>query len=69
MTIQIKATEQYLPVVPFIMLENVSPVVDKILICDNSRETREQYTFHLCCFLFSSFNILQSKVRNYLLKV
>ena len=41
MTIQIKATEQYFPVVLFIMLYKViltSESVDEILKCDHSNE-------------------------------
>ena len=42
MTIQIKATEQYFPVVLFITLYKVAPTfefVDKILKCDHSNES------------------------------
>ena len=60
-----KVTEHYFPVLLFIMLEKVSPVVDKILICDNSMSS---IPFG-CAAIFSSFNILQSKVRNFLFKV
>ena len=41
-TIQMKATEQYFPVVPFIMLYKViltSECVVKILKCDHSNES------------------------------
>ena len=41
-TIQLKATEQYFPVVLFIMLHKVVPTfesVDKILLCDHSTES------------------------------
>ena len=41
-TIQIKATEQYFPVVLFIMLYKVVPIfesVDEILKCDHSNES------------------------------
>ena len=42
MTIQMKATEQYFPVVLFIMACNVVPnfeSVDEILKCDHSNES------------------------------
>ena len=42
MTIQVKATEQYFPVVLFIMLYEVVLIfesVDEILKCDNSSES------------------------------
>ena len=42
MTIQIKATEQYFPVVLFITLYKVAPTfefVDEILKCDHSNES------------------------------
>jgi len=42
MTIQMKATEQYFPVVLFIMLHKVVPAfesVDEILKCDHSNES------------------------------
>ena len=41
-TIQVKATEQYFPVVPFIMLYKVVLTfesVDEILKCDHSNES------------------------------
>ena len=41
-TIQMKATEQYIPVVLFIMLHNVTltdEFVDEILKCDNLNES------------------------------
>ena len=46
MTIQLKAAEQYFPVVPFIMLYKVVLTfesVDEILKCDHSNEATEQY--------------------------
>ena len=42
MTIQIKATEQYFPVVPFIMLYKVVlnfESVGEMLMCDHSNES------------------------------
>ena len=45
-TIQMKATEQYFPVVLFIMLYKVVLTfesVDEILKCDHSNQTSEQY--------------------------
>ena len=45
-TIQMKATEQYFPVVLFIMLYKVILTfdsVDEILWCDHSNEATEQY--------------------------
>ena len=45
-TIQMKATEHYLPVVLFIMLYKVVLIFeskDQILKCDHSNETTEQY--------------------------
>ena len=50
MTIQFKATEQYFPVVPFIMLYNVVLTfesVDEILECDHSNEI--YYAVLSCC--------------------
>ena len=49
MTIQIKATEQYFPVVLFIMLYKVvltSESVDEILWCDHSNETSSVVLSH-----------------------
>ena len=46
MTIQIKAIEQYFPVVLFIMLYKVVLTfesVDEILKCDHSKKATEQY--------------------------
>ena len=46
MTFQMKATEQYFPMVPFIMLYKVAltfEVVDEILKCDHSTESYWQY--------------------------
>ena len=48
-----KATEQYFPVVLFIMLHKVVPTfppVDEILKCDHSNEATEQY-FPLVLFI------------------
>jgi len=48
-TIQIKATEQYFPVVLFIMLYKVvltSESVDEILWCDHSNETSSVVLSH-----------------------
>ena len=59
MTIQVKATEQYFPVVLFIMLYKVILTfesVDEILKCDNPKESY----FPDCCLLF---NILLSSSR------
>ena len=46
MTIQLKATEQYFPVVLFIVLYKVVLMFEsvyKILKCDHSNESTEQY--------------------------
>ena len=57
-TIQIKATEQYFPVVLFIMLYNVVLTfesVDEILWCDHSNETSSAVVLHgTICFVCSS---------------
>ena len=48
MTIQIKVTEQYFPVVLFIMLYKVVPTfesVDEILWCDHSNESYRAVLF------------------------
>ena len=45
-TIQIKATEQYFPVVLFIMLHKVvltTELVDEVLKCNHSNEATKQY--------------------------
>ena len=52
-TIQIKATEQYFPVVLFIMLYKVGLTfdsVDKILVCNYSNETELLSTRIPSCF-------------------
>ena len=58
-TIQMKATEQYFPVVLFIMLYKVVLTfesVDEILWCDHSSETSSTVlshgTIYLVCFSF-----------------
>ena len=56
-TIQMKATEQYFPVVLFIMLYKVVLTfesVDKILWCDHSNKTFFGWTFRWYCY-FSAF--------------
>ena len=53
MTIQVKATEQYFPVVLFIMLYKVVLTfasVDEILKCDHSNESYKQ-TFPVVMFI------------------
>ena len=53
-TIQMKATEQYFPVVLFIMLYKVILTVesvDEILWCDHSNESQKQY-FHVVLLVF-----------------
>ena len=57
MTIQIKATEQYFPVVLFIMLYKVVLTfesVDEILKCDHSNETSSAVLLHgtICFSIF-----------------
>ena len=45
-TIQLKATEQYFPVVLFIMLHKVvltTELVDEVLKCNHSNEATKQY--------------------------
>ena len=53
-TIQMKVTEQYFPVVPFIMLYKViltSESVDEIMWCDHSIETSLEVLLHgAICF-------------------
>ena len=54
MTIQMKATEQYFPVVLFIILYKVVLTyesVDEILKCDHSNESYEQYFYVVLFFL------------------
>ena len=57
MTIQIKATEQYFPVVLLIMLYKVvlsSEFVNEILKCDHANEAIKQH-FPVVQFVFSYF--------------
>ena len=54
-TIQMKATEQYFPMVEFIMLYKVFPtfeVVDKILRCDLSNENYQVVYFPVVLFQY-----------------
>ena len=55
-TIQMKATEQYFPVVLFIMLCKVVPTfesVDEILWCNHFNETFQALLSHgIICFLY-----------------
>ena len=58
-TIQMKATEQYFPVVLFIMLYKVVLTfesVDEILWCDHSNETSSAVLSHGTIYLVSSSN-------------
>ena len=58
-TIQMKATEQYFPVVLFIMLYKVVLTfesVDEILWCDHSNETSSAVLSHGTIYLVSSTN-------------
>ena len=62
-TIQMKATEQYFPVVLFIMLYKVVLTfesVDEIFKCDHSNQTSEQYFLPSFILLmkFLTFEIL-----------
>ena len=62
-TIQMKATEQYFPVVLFIMLYKViltSESVDEILWCDHSNETFQVSNTYPGCYLY--FSILQNEI-------
>ena len=59
MTIQVKATEQYFPVVLFIMLYKVVLTfesVDEILWCDHSNETSSAVLSHGTIYLVCSSN-------------
>ena len=58
-TIQMKATEQYFPVVLFIMLYKVVLTfesVDEILWCDHSNETSSAVLSHGTIYLVCSSN-------------
>ena len=58
-TIQMKATEQYFPVVLFIMLYKVVLTfesVDEILSCDHSNETSSAVLSHGTIYLVRSSN-------------
>ena len=58
-TIQMKATEQYFPVVLFIMLYKVVLTfesVDEILCCDHSNETSSAVLSHSTIYLVCSSN-------------
>ena len=58
-TIQMKATEQYFPVVLFIMLYKVVLTfesVDEILWCDHSNETSSAVLSHGTIYLICSSN-------------
>ena len=58
-TIQMKATEQYFPVVLFIMLYKVVLTfesVDEILWCDHSNETSSTVLSHGTIYLVCSSN-------------
>ena len=58
-TIQMKATEQYFPVVLFIMLYKVVLTfesVDEILWCDHSNETSSAVLSHDAIYLVCSSN-------------
>ena len=61
-TIQMKATEQYFPVVLFIMLYKVvltSESVDEILCCDHSNETLSAVlSYGTVLFIFQYFTKL-----------
>ena len=59
MTIQIKATEQYFPVVLFIMLYKVILTfesIDEILKCDHSVKATEQY-FPVVLFIVQLYKV------------
>ena len=61
-TIQMKASEQYFPMVPFIMLYTVVLTfesVDQILKCDHSNETSLVVLLHgnICFSLFEKMEI------------
>ena len=63
-TIQMKATEQYFPVVLFIMLYKVVLTfesVDEILWCDHSNETSSLLFSHGAVF----FGIFQNEILTY----